>query len=70
MWVAILVLLFIVGLIAMILGFVKDNGAAIIIWEEAIKAVLAKQGKKYYLPTLTEDAFNEAIRKKHEETKE
>lgn len=40
------------------------------IWEEAIKAVLAKQGKKYYLPTLTEDAFNEAIHKKHEEIKE
>lgn len=32
-------------------------------WEEAIKAVLAKKGVKP-LPTLTEDAFNEAMKNK------
>lgn len=34
--------------------------------EESIKAVLAKQGKNVYLPTLTEDAFDAAIRNKHD----
>lgn len=33
-------------------------------WEEAIKAVLAKQGENVYLPTLTEDAFDEAMKSK------
>lgn len=36
------------------------------LWGEAIKAVLAKKGVKYYLPTLTEEHFDVARRNKRE----
>lgn len=36
------------------------------LWEEAMNAVLAKQGKNVYLPTLTEEHFDAARRNKRD----